>query len=55
MAPQSQRNIYSIDEWPDVFLMFAGIDLAAHPAKTQKVLKCFANIRLAAKRHIGVG
>ena len=55
MAPESQRKIYSIEEWSDAFLVFASIYLSAHPTKTQEVLKYFSTIRLAAKRHMGAG
>ena len=53
--PQKQKQILTIEEWSDAFLVYTSIYLAAHPDKTQHVLKYFTTIRTAAKRHAGLG
>ena len=55
LTPNSGRKITTIEEWSDAFLIFSSLYLATHPGETQAVLKYFSTIRLAAKRHLGLG
>lgn len=52
---QSSRTITSIETWTDAFLVYASIFLAAHPFRTQEILKYMNVIRTAATRHQGQG
>ena len=55
ITPAAGRKITTIEEWSDAFLVYSSLYLATHPSETQAVLKYFSTIRLAAKRHLGLG
>lgn len=50
-----EKRINSIEEWTEAFIIYTSIYLSVHPHKTQDLLKYMANIRLAARNHLGLG
>ncbi|XP_062618517.1 uncharacterized protein LOC134280106 [Saccostrea cucullata] len=51
--PKNANKITSIEKWTDAFLIFSSIFLAAHPSKTQQLLKYLHDVRLGAEKSQG--
>ena len=48
-------KVTDIGSWTDAFLIFTSIYSSVHITRTQELLKYMNNIRLAEKRHKGLG
>ena len=45
-----KKKIICISQWTDAFLVYSSVFLAAHPHRTQELLKYAKDIRLGAKK-----
>jgi len=50
-----KKKIICISQWTDAFLVYSSVFLAAHPHRTQELLKYAKDIRLGAKKYVGQG